>query len=482
MKREVTLDFSVRMTRSSPMSTSSRKTRDADADADVSSDSMSLSVSAPIAFATLRGGNAQTDAMKTFEKWNGASRSLSVEQRAVVKIQNAIRRFIRKRRDGRDRDAAARVMREVRGRAVKCALLTLAWFATGLGLALFNKQILGQKRGGFPAPLLLTAIQFAMQFLFAKTAMRMGVIEQAERKNGRREPVPNDVYWKSLAPVGITMGLDIALSNLSLVFVTVSAYTVAKTSTIVFTLLLAFMFRFERPTWFLGTIVTMVTVGQIMSVEGDSQFNLTGFVIVIIAALMSALRWTLAQRVMHRDPNAPGDHATGIKSSHLVDHPVVFVYLLMPVMCVTVLIFSCVKEKWWNTLPHSKWMESPIEVFVELFIFSIGALAAFCLTLAEFELLNETSALTIMMIGVVKDILAIALGVILFGDKFGTENFAGLALCLAGVVGYNKFKFDMMKRTAMLRMDAPSEEDSVPLVEMSSATSDGLPEKRRAHA
>jgi len=203
------------------MSTSSRKTRDADADADVSSDSMSLSVSAPIAFATLRGGNAQTDAMKTFEKWNGASRSLSVEQRAVVKIQNAIRRFIRKRRDGRDRDAAARVMREVRGRAVKCALLTLAWFATGLGLALFNKQILGQKRGGFPAPLLLTAIQFAMQFLFAKTAMRMGVIEQAERKNGRREPVPNDVYWKSLAPVGITMGLDIALSNLSLVFITV---------------------------------------------------------------------------------------------------------------------------------------------------------------------------------------------------------------------------------------------------------------------
>jgi hypothetical protein len=86
------------------------------------------------------------------------------------------------------------------------------------------------------------------------------------------------------------------------------------------------------------------------------------------------------------------------------------------------------------------------------------------------------------MIGVVKDILAIALGVILFGDKFGTENFAGLALCLAGVVGYNKFKFDMMKRTAMLRMDAPSEEDSVPLVEMSSATSDGLLEKRRAHA
>ena len=101
-----------------------------------------------------------------------------------------------------------------------------------------------------------------------------------------------------------------------------------------------------RPTWFLGTIVAMVTVGQIMSVEGDSQFNLTGFVIVIIAALMSALRWTLAQRVMHRDPNAPGDHATGIKSSHLVDHPVVFVYLLMPVMCVTVFIFSCVKEKW----------------------------------------------------------------------------------------------------------------------------------------
>ena len=98
------------------------------------------------------------------------------------------------------------------------------------------------------------------------------------------------------------MGLDIALSNLSLVFITVSTYTVVKTSTIVFTLGLAFLFRFERPTWYLGAVVGAVVVGQVMSAEAsNAQFNSVGFYICLASALMSALRWILSQRVMHRD-------------------------------------------------------------------------------------------------------------------------------------------------------------------------------------
>lgn len=415
-------------------------------------------------------------------------RSLSASASA---IQAAYRRWrARKRgkfgqgggRDARDVEVA---MREARERALWCGMLACAWFAMSTGLALFNKEILGAKRGGFPAPLFLTAMQFAIQYGLARTAIRLGMIDKAERRRGTREEVPSGVFWRALAPVGAAMGLDIALSNLSLVFITVSAYTVAKTSTIVFTLLLAFAFRFERPTWYLGAVVGMVVVGQVLSVEASStrggQFNSTGFFICLVAALMSALRWTLAQRVMHKDSDEPGDHARGIKDSYLVDHPVVFVYLVMPVMCGVVFTFSCIKEKWWVTIPASPWWGSIIDIFVDLIVFACGALVAFLLTLTEFELLNETSALTIMMIGVLKDVLAIVLGVIVFGDHFGFANIVGMAMCLGGVVGYNKYKLDSLKVRA-LTSNAPDVEndgDAVPLVDMIGSSSDGLERRQR---
>ena len=396
--------------------------------------------------------------------------------RAVVKIQNAVRRYMRAKRgrgrDGRDgEDAATRAMRDVRARGLKCSLLVLVWFSTGTGLALFNKQILGVERGGFPCPIFLTSMQFAMQYAMARACLGAGVLEDAEKARGKREEVPSEVYWRNLAPVGAAMALDIALSNLSLAFITVSVYTVAKTSTIVFTLGLAFLFRFERPTWFLGGVVTLVVVGQVMSVEGDAQFDVFGFIMCLIAALMSALRWIFSQRVMHRDRDEPGDHAKGIKDSHHVSHPVVFVSLIYPIMFVIVFTFSSLKERWWFAIPHSKWLASPIDVFVDLVVFACGASMAFCLTLAEFELLNETSAMSMMFIGVLKDIINIVCGMLLFGDKFGSANVVGLGLCMVGVVGYNKYKWEQLKLKALTSQRRGDDSDAVPLVEITSISS-----------
>jgi len=390
--------------------------------------------------------------------------------RAVVKIQTSIRRFIQRqkiRRAREQRERASSVMDEVRGKTLKCALLAVAWFSFSTGLALFNKQVLGQKRGGFPAPLFLTSMQFAFQFLFAKVAIAVGVIEDMERERGRREAVPNAVYWSALAPVGAAMGLDIALSNLSLVFISVSFYTVVKTSSIVFTLVLAFWFRFERPSWYLAGVVCVVSVGQVMSVKGETGFDLSGFFLCLVASFMSGLRWTLSQRVLHRDLNAPGDSAPGIKEAHILEHPVVFVYQVMPVMCGVVFLFSCVKERWWISIPHSRWLTGPVDFVVDVVIIGSGACMAFLLTLSEFELLRETSALSIMMIGVVKDIVAIILSMLVFGDKFGFYNIVGLGLCLVGVVGYNAYKIEMLKLRALREQNRRNRHDDiVPLVDV----------------
>lgn len=93
----------------------------------------------------------------------------------------------------------------------------------GSTLALFNKEVFGRRHGGFPAPLFLTSVQFCIQYFIADLTLRFLAPSLKPKR-----AIPWGVYLTQVAPVGVAMGLDIGLSNLSLVYVTVSFYTLAK--------------------------------------------------------------------------------------------------------------------------------------------------------------------------------------------------------------------------------------------------------------
>ena len=319
-----------------------------------------------------------------------------------------------------------------RRKLVKCSLLTLAWFGMSTCLALFNKALFGQRKGGFPAPLLLTSVQFLMQYLIAAATLRFVLPQMRPRR-----PIPWGVYLRQVAPVGVVMGMDIGLSNLSLVYVTVSFYTLAKTSSILFLLAFAFWLRLEPVSLRLTAAALTLTLGEVLTVQGETQFNVLGFFLVIAAAACSGLRWVLSQRVLHAKNGLEG---TGLRRSHGLHNPPAMLRTMMPVMCGVVFVFSCFREDWWDTVPGSPWLDDPSDLFVDGGITLLGALMAFCMSMAEFELLKETSAVTVMVIGTAKDVVTVACSILIFGDVFGWENFFGMCFVLAGIAAYNYHK------------------------------------------
>lgn len=319
-----------------------------------------------------------------------------------------------------------------RRKLVKCSLLTLAWFGLSTCLALFNKALFGQRKGGFPAPLLLTSVQFLMQYLIAAATLRFVLPRMRPRR-----PIPWGVYLRQVAPVGVVMGMDIGLSNLSLVYVTVSFYTLAKTSSILFLLAFAFWLRLEPVSLRLTAAALTLTLGEVLTVQGETQFNALGFFLVIAAAACSGLRWVLSQRVLHAKNGLEG---TGLRRSHGMHNPPAMLRTMMPVMCGVVFVFSCFQEDWWDTVPGSPWLDDPSDLFVDGGITLLGALMAFCMSMAEFELLKETSAVTVMVIGTAKDVVTVACSIVIFGDVFGWENFFGMCFVLAGIAAYNYHK------------------------------------------
>jgi hypothetical protein len=73
---------------------------------------------------------------------------------------------------------------------------------------------------------------------------------------------------------------------------------------------------------------------------------------------------------------------------------------------------------------------------------------ALCMSLAEFELVKETSAVTVSVIGTGKDVFTVAAAVLVFNDGFGVENFFGLLFVVSGIAAYNYHKVQSAKEQA----------------------------------
>ena len=333
-----------------------------------------------------------------------------------------------------------------RPKLVKCAFLTLCWFGLSTALAMYNKVLFGARKGGFPAPLLLTSVQFAMQWMLASL-----ILKYVAPSLRPRRAVDWNVFTKHVAPVGVAMGLDIGLSNLSLVHVTVSFYTLAKTSSILFLLAFAFAIGVEPVSLRLTAAVLLLCLGEVLTVRGETQFNALGAALCFAAAAASGVRWVLSQRVLHSSVKNKNNRKNnlkntgGLRKSHGMHNPPVMLRVMMPVMCVVVFFFSCFKERWWATLPGSAWGSSSFDIFFDLLVTLFGALMALCMSMAEFELVKETSAVTVSVIGAGKDVFTVLCAVLVFRDGFGAENFFGLVFVVAGIGAYNWHKAQSLR-------------------------------------
>ncbi|KAJ9513622.1 hypothetical protein QJQ45_006073 [Haematococcus lacustris] len=172
-------------------------------------------------------------------------------------------------------------------------------------LSLYNKQLLGRDgkgvygKGAFPAPLLMSALQFVLQHLLARLVFLTGLVSRTSKPD-----MGWMAYLRNVVPNGITTGLDIGFSNMSLVFITMSFYTMCKSTVPVYLLLFAFLWRIEKPSWELAAVVAIICSGLVLLVEGESSFNAIGFALVMTASCLAGLRFTLTQVLLHGHQDA----------------------------------------------------------------------------------------------------------------------------------------------------------------------------------
>ncbi|XP_066154952.1 solute carrier family 35 member C2 [Euwallacea fornicatus] len=339
--------------------------------------------------------------------------------------------------------------------AVFTGALIGTYYIPSVGLTFYQRWLFQR----FPYPLLTVVVHMLVKFLLA------GLVRLClqGKYNKQRITLGWKEYVLAVAPTGVFSGIDIGFSNWGLELITVSLYTMTKSTTIVFILFFSILFKLEKKSWSLCFIVLMITTGLILFTYKSTQFNFVGFILLLIASISSGLRWTCIQLLLQ-------------KSKMGMTNPIDMIYHMQPWMVATLLPFAL-----WNEgldVVRSCQVFGFVDshtFFLLAFKVLLGAFIAFFMEFSEVTLVTYTSSLTLAIAGIFKEVFILALAFEMNGDIMSPINMAGLFICLCGISGHVIHKIKSAPQTRQTRYE--THEIGETLIEDDLKTEDSEDEK-----
>ncbi|GFS05822.1 solute carrier family 35 member C2 [Elysia marginata] len=298
--------------------------------------------------------------------------------------------------------------------ALKTLGLVLFYYVFSIGLTFYNRRMF--KNGHFA--LSVTMCHLVFKFV-AATIIRCLMEFRSEEP---RVSLSWGPYLKRIALAGVMSSLDIGLSNWSFELITVSLYTMSKTTAVIFILFFSIIFKLEKFRWSLVVVVLFIFSGLFMFTYHSTQFNLEGFILVMSASVLAGMRWTLAQVVMQK--NELG-----------LQNPIDMMYHIQPWMILALLPLSTGLELQAISTTKLYFRFSDWSVLMpSIGMILLGGALGFMLEFSEFLLLSHTSSLTLSISGIFKELCIFVLAFLINHDQMNIVNAIGLMVCLLGIV------------------------------------------------
>ncbi|KAF2088637.1 TPT-domain-containing protein [Saccharata proteae CBS 121410] len=347
-------------------------------------------------------------------------------------------------------------------------LLIGLWYLFSISISIYNKWMFAKsdekrKNLNFPYPLFTTCLHMVVQFTLASLVLfflpqfrpRHDSLNPHHAPGQSSPPRQENVdsskplmtkffYLTRIGPCGAATGLDIGLGNMSLKFISLTFFTMCKSSVLGFVLIFAFLFRLEKPSWKLGGIIVFMTIGVVMMVAGETAFNVLGFILIMSSALSSGFRWSLTQILLLRNP--------------ATSNPFSSIFFLAPVMFLSLLVIALPVEGPVQLIQGLKDLTAARGNVMGILILLFPGCLAFLMTASEFALLKRTSVVTLSVCGIFKEIITISAASIVFDDRLTTINLSGLIVTIGSIAAYNYIKIKKMRDDARLQAHLAAED------------------------
>ncbi|KIO29626.1 hypothetical protein M407DRAFT_70185 [Tulasnella calospora MUT 4182] len=311
--------------------------------------------------------------------------------------------------------------------AIINCLYIASWFAFATLLSMYNKWMFSPTYFNFPFPLFVTTMHMAMQFMLAASVRRLW--PHVFNPPGR--PTTEE-YIRKCMPCGVTTGLDIGLSNLSLRTITLSLYTMCKSSSLIFVLTFAFLFRLEKFSWRLVGVILLITSGVLLMVLSTDTPMAVGVMLVMAASAFGGLRWALTQLLL-----------TGIERRTMgLNNPAATIFWLSPTMFVTLFTVAMfVEGPFPKALTDSGFFDTFGGSIKTIGFILLPGVIAFCMVMSEYYIIQRTGVVPMSIAGIFKEVTTILLSTWFFGDSISLVNWIGLVITFGGIIIFTHYKY-----------------------------------------
>ena len=289
--------------------------------------------------------------------------------------------------------------------------LILQWIFLSSAIILFNKHLLSAQHFHFPITLVM------LHMLFISIAARLWRVA-----GWTENPV---IMWRDVAtrflPIALLFAASLGLGNAAYLYISVAFIQMLKASTPVAVLLTSFVIGLESPSARLFVYIAAIGTGVAISAFGQMDFNIVGFSLQLAAVVAEALRLCLVN--------------VALTGNGLKFPPLTFLSIVAP-LCFGVLLPA------WLVLEAKEVSRHSFASFRHVGYFTLlaNSSVAFLLNLATMALIKHTSALTLNVSGVFKDILLIGYSVVVSGAVVTSLQYGGYAIALTGVIAYTRYK------------------------------------------
>ncbi|KAI5450189.1 hypothetical protein NCC49_003338 [Naganishia albida] len=298
----------------------------------------------------------------------------------------------------------------------------LAWyFVFNLGLTLYNKVVLVN----FPFPYTLTGLHALSGCVGCYLALERGMFTPA-RLTSKENLI--------MAAFSILYTINIAVSNLSLQLVTVPFHQVVRASTPLFTILISSIFFKGKFTVLKLVSLLPVIAGVGFATYGDYYFTAWGLILTLLGTFLAALK-TVVTNVIQ----------TG-GGGRLKLHPLDLLMRMSPLAFIQCVIYGILTGELSRVQRYGALEMTRGKATALL----LNGVIAFGLNIVSFTANKKAGPLTMTVAANCKQVLTIAIAVVMFNLTINITNGIGILLTLIGGAWYGWLEY--IERNAKTRL------------------------------
>eukprot|EP00761_Pharyngomonas_kirbyi_P012136 gb/GECH01012163.1/.p1 GENE.gb/GECH01012163.1/~~gb/GECH01012163.1/.p1 ORF type:complete len:324 (+),score=50.15 gb/GECH01012163.1/:1-972(+) len=316
-------------------------------------------------------------------------------------------------------------------KGLRIAGVVAFYFSVSITLVFLNKFIMNYSSFKFPYPLFITWYQMVIALICGVTLSILGqyvsILSFMPRLEFKMETV------REIAGLSLIYVLMIACNNLTLKYVEVSFYQVARSLTICFNVLFTYTILRDYTSVKALMACGIVFIGYVVGSIGEMKFSWLGLFFGVLASMFVSLNSIFVKKKL---PAVKNDHWL-----LQLYNTAIAIVLLAPLVVLSGEASGIVQEKSLGDLTFWGLM-------------TITAVVGYLINIAIFMQIKFTSPLTNNISGTAKACVQTILSFLFFRNPVSNLNLFGIALCIGGSAFYSHVRYEEMQEKKRQQEDS----------------------------